>query len=144
MNITRYEPWSLLNQLQREMDSIMRREGDTTSPVSDWTPAVDIREIDDAYLLHADVPGVKPEDIEIHMENNVLTLTGKREFDKTEDQNGYKRVERVRGKFYRRFSLPDTADGDKVSAKTANGVLEITIPKQAKVLPRKIEIKVES
>ena len=144
MNITRYEPWSLLNQLQREMDSIMRREGDTTSPVSDWTPAVDIREIDDAYLLHADVPGVKPEDIEIHMENNVLTLTGKREFDKTEDQNGYKRVERVRGKFYRRFSLPDTADGDKVSAKTANGVLEITIPKQANVLPRKIEIKVES
>lgn len=144
MNITRYEPWSLLNQLQREMDSIMRREGDTTSPVSDWTPAVDIREIDNAYLLHADVPGVKPEDIEIHMENNVLTLTGKREFDKTEDQNGYKRVERVRGKFYRRFSLPDTADGDKVSAKTANGVLEITIPKQAKVLPRKIEIKVES
>ena len=144
MNITRYEPWSLLNQLQREMDSIMRREWDTTSPVSDWTPAVDIREIDDAYLLHADVPGVKPEDIEIHMENNVLTLTGKREFDKTEDQNGYKRVERVRGKFYRRFSLPDTADGDKVSAKTANGVLEITIPKQAKVLPRKIEIKVES
>lgn len=144
MNITRYEPWSLLNQLQREMDSIMRREGDTTSPVSDWTPAVDIRETDDAYLLHADVPGVKPEDIEIHMENNVLTLTGKREFDKTEDQNGYKRVERVRGKFYRRFSLPDTADGDKVSAKTANGVLEITIPKQAKVLPRKIEIKVES
>ncbi len=144
MNITRYEPWSLLNQLQREMDSIMHREGDTTSPVSDWTPAVDIREIDNAYLLHADVPGVKPEDIEIHMENNVLTLTGKREFDKTEDQNGYKRVERVRGKFYRRFSLPDTADGDKVSAKTANGVLEITIPKQAKVLPRKIEIKVES
>ena len=144
MNITRYEPWSLLNQLQREMDSIMHREGDTTSSVSDWTPAVDIREIDDAYLLHADVPGVKPEDIEIHMENNVLTLTGKREFDKTEDQNGYKRVERVRGKFYRRFSLPDTADGDKVSAKTANGVLEITIPKQAKVLPRKIEIKVES
>ena len=144
MNITRYEPWSLLNQLQREMDSIMHRDADTTSPVSDWTPAVDIRAIDDAYLLHADVPGVKPEDIEIHMENNVLTLTGKREFDKTEDQNGYKRVERVRGKFYRRFSLPDTADGDKVSAKTANGVLEITIPKQAKVLPRKIEIKVES
>lgn len=144
MQVTRYEPWSLLNQLQREMDNLIRRDGDTTSPVSDWTPAVDIAETENAFVLHADVPGVKPEDIEINMENNVLTLSGKRDYESTEEKNGYKRVERVRGKFYRRFSLPNSVDGEKISAKTANGVLEINIPKQTKVLPRKIAVQVES
>lgn len=144
MQVTRYEPWSLLNQLQREMDNLIRRDGDTTSPVSDWTPAVDIAETENAFVLHADVPGVKTEDIEINMENNVLTLSGQRDYQNAEEKNGFKRVERVRGKFYRRFSLPDSVDGEKISAKTANGVLEITIPKQAKVLPRKIAIQVES
>lgn len=144
MNMTRYEPWSVLTQLQREMDSLLRRDSDTTSAVSDWVPAVDIRETPDAWLIHADIPGVKVEDIEIHMENGVLSISGKREFDNTEEKEGYKRVERVRGRFHRRFSLPDTANGDKISAKTNNGVLDITIPKQEKVLPRKIEVQVES
>lgn len=144
MNVTRYEPWSLMNQLQREMDNLLRRDADSTSPVSDWIPAVDIRETENAYVLHADIPGVSADDIEIHMENHVLSISGKREFDSTEEKEGYKRVERVRGKFHRRFSLPDTVDGEKITAKTNNGVLEVTIPKQEKVLPRKIEIQVTS
>lgn len=144
MNMTRYEPWSVLNQLQREMDSLLRRDADTTSPVSDWIPAVDIRETTDSWLIHTDVPGVKVEDIEIHMENGVLSISGKRELDNTEEKEGYKRVERVRGRFHRRFSLPDTANGDKITAKCSNGVLDITIPKQEKLLPRKIEVQVES
>lgn len=145
MNMIRYEPWSLLSQLQREMDSLMRRDADTTtSPVSDWVPAVDIRETQDAWLIHADIPGVKAEDIEIHMENGVLSISGKREFDHTEEKEGYKRVERVRGRFHRRFSLPDTANGDKITAKVNNGVLDVTIPKQEKAMPRKIEVQVES
>jgi Molecular chaperone (small heat shock protein) len=86
MNMTRYEPWSVLNQLQREMDSLLRRDSDTTSPVSDWTPAVDIRETADAWLIHTDIPGVKVEDIEIHMENGVLSISGKRELDNTEEK----------------------------------------------------------
>ncbi|QLQ33040.1 MAG: Hsp20/alpha crystallin family protein [Candidatus Thiothrix singaporensis] len=144
MNVTRYEPWSLLNQLQREMDNLMRRDADTTSPMSDWTPAVDIRETPTAWLLHADIPGVKAEDIEIHMESGVLSISGKREVDSSEEKEGYKRVERVRGRFHRRFSLPDTANGDKITAKSSNGVLDITIPKQEKVLPRKIAVQIES
>lgn len=142
MNVTRYEPWSVLNQLQREMDNLLRRDADTTSPMSDWTPAVDIRETPEAWLLHADIPGVKVEDIEIHMENGVLSISGKREFENAEEKDGYKRVERVRGRFHRRFSLPDTANGEKITAKTNNGVLDVTIPKQEKVLPRKIEVQI--
>lgn len=144
MNMTRYEPWSVLNQLQREMDTLLRRDSDTTSPVSDWTPAVDIRETTDAWLIHTDIPGVKAEDIEIHMENGVLSISGKRELDNTEEKEGYKRVERVRGRFHRRFSLPDTANGEMITAKCNNGVLDITIPKQEKVLPRKIAVQVDS
>lgn len=144
MTVTRYEPWSLLNQLQREMDTLMRRDADTTSPVSDWTPAVDIRETETGYTIHADVPGVKAEDIDINMENNVLTISGQRETETTETREGYKRVERVRGKFHRRFSLPDSVDSERITAKTTNGVLEVNIPKQPKVLPRKIAIQVEN
>ena len=142
MKIARYEPWSILNQLQREMDNLIRREGDTTtSPVSDWTPAVDIRETDSAYILRVDVPGVNPQAIDINMENNVLTISGKRDTETTDEKNGYKRVERVTGTFHRRFTLPDSIDSDHITAKTDNGVLEITLPKQAKVMPRKIAVQ---
>ncbi|MFP4244636.1 MAG: Hsp20/alpha crystallin family protein, partial [Ectothiorhodospira sp.] len=109
--------------------------------VSDWVPAVDIREEKDAYVLHADVPGVDPKAIEVHMENGVLTIRGDRKEESTEERENYKRVERVRGSFYRRFSLPDTADAERISARSVNGVLEVRIPKQEKVQPRRITVE---
>lgn len=141
----RYEPWSLLNQLSRELDRLHpmmtgdRDEG--ASVTSDWVPAVDIREDKDAYVLHADVPGVDPKDIQVHMENGVLTISGERKEDSVEEKENYKRVERIRGSFYRRFSLPDTADADRISARSVNGVLEVRIPKQEKVQPRRISVE---
>lgn len=144
MNAVRYEPWTLLNQLHREMDSMFRRDNDTASPVSDWTPAVDIQETEAAYVLHADIPGVDPTDIDIQMEENVLTIRGKRVISNEENKDNYKRVERVSGSFFRRFSLPDTADADNISAQADNGVLEVTIPKQEKPQPRKIEVKLSA
>jgi HSP20 family protein len=102
---------------------------------------VDIREDKDAYVLHADVPGVDPKDIEVHMENGVLTIRGERKSETKEERENYKRVERVRGTFYRRFTLPDTADADKISAKSVNGVLEVRIPKQETVQPRRISVE---
>ncbi|SFM25408.1 heat shock protein Hsp20 [Ectothiorhodospira mobilis] len=144
MFMTRYEPWSLLNQLSRELDRLNpTATGGDEEPaaVSDWVPAVDIREEKDAYVLHADVPGVDPKDIEVHMENGVLTIRGERKSESTEERENYKRVERVRGSFYRRFSLPDTADAERISARSANGVLEVRIPKQEKVQPRRITVE---
>ncbi len=145
MNIRRYEPWSLINQLNNEMNALMENRpgslGDSsTMATSDWIPAVDIREETDRYLIHADLPGVKAEDIDINLENGVLTLRGQRDTEETEEKNGYKRVERVRGTFYRRFSLPDTADAEKVTASSRDGVLEIVIPKQEKMQPRRITV----
>lgn len=142
MNMMRYEPWSLLNQLSRELGRLPDvPAGDDSVSAADWSPAVDIREEDDAYVLHADVPGVDPKDIELHMENGVLTLRGERKYENEEEKEGYKRVERMRGTFFRRFSLPDTADAENISARSQNGVLEVRIPKQAKVQPRRIEIE---
>ena len=144
MTLVRYEPWGMLNQLRRDMDRMYQSqtEGEESTSVatSAWVPAVDIKETDDAFEIHADIPGVDPKDIDVHMENGVLTIKGERESEKKEEKEGYKRVEREWGSFYRRFSLPDSADADKISAKSQNGVLEITIPKQEKVQPRKISV----
>jgi HSP20 family protein len=147
MSVVRYEPWGLLNQLHGEIDRLfdtrLQKYGDERNHLaaSDWVPAVDIREEQERYVIHADVPGVKPEEIEIHMEDGVLTISGQRESETKDEREGYKRVERVRGNFFRRFSLPDTADADGISARSANGVLEIVIPKQAKVMPKRIKVE---
>jgi HSP20 family protein len=143
MALVRYEPWSMLDQLRKEMDRAFERStGETGNVVtSDWTPAVDIKESDNAFTIIADIPGVDPKDIEVHMENGMLTIKGERETEKKEEQEGYKRVERSYGSFYRRFTMPDTANSEKIGAKSKNGVLEITIPKHEKVQPRKIAVQ---
>lgn len=145
MPLVRYEPWSMLNQLRREMDQMFESTGEVEEnsaiATADWVPAVDIRENKDAFELQVDVPGVDPKDIDVHMENGILTIKGERESKKKEEREGYKRVERQYGSFYRRFSLPDTADADKIAAKCKNGVLDIIIPKKEAVQPRKISVQ---
>ncbi|WP_078120078.1 Hsp20/alpha crystallin family protein [Thiosocius teredinicola] len=142
MTLTRYEPWSMLEQMRREMERAFdNRTGESSNvATSDWVPAVDIREEKDAFVIVADIPGVDPKDIEVHMDNGVLTIKGEKETEKKDEKEGYKRVERSYGSFYRRFSLPDTADPESIDAKSANGVLEVRIAKQEKVQPRKISV----
>ena len=147
MSLVRYEPWGLLNQrhadIGRMLNARVRRPAEDSDPLaaSDWTPAVDIREEEQRYVIHADVPGVKPGDIEVKMDDGVLSIKGKRQSESSEEREGYRRVERVRGSFSRRFSMPDNADADAVSARSKDGVLEIVIPKQAKVLPKRIKVE---
>jgi len=144
MYITRYEPQyrplGLLGRLVQEQDKLLRNlsEPDT---VTDWSPAVDIREEDKRFVLQADLPGVDPDAIEVTMDDGVLTLTGSRKSESSDAKPGYKRFERVSGTFMRRFTLPETANGEEISAETCHGVLEISIPKQAKPQPRKITVR---
>jgi HSP20 family protein len=133
-----------MNQLQQELartfdDRLGRAE--RGSSIVEWVPAVDIREEDSRFVLRADLPGVEPKDIEVTMEDGVLTLRGKRELEEREEREGYRRVERVSGQFFRRFTLPDTANTEAISAKSQQGVLEVNIPKQPKVQPRRIAIE---
>ncbi|MFA5924252.1 MAG: Hsp20/alpha crystallin family protein [Methylococcaceae bacterium] len=144
MAINRYEPWTLLNQLHQELErSRDDKSGEGAVATAEWAPAVDIKEEVDKFVIRADIPGVKPEDIEISMEAGVLTVKGEKESEAKTEKEGYKRVERTYGSFYRRFSLPDTADGDAVNAKCKHGVLEIIIPKREAVKPKRISVAAE-
>ncbi|MHB8921483.1 MAG: Hsp20/alpha crystallin family protein [Halothiobacillus sp.] len=141
MSIVRYEPFGLLTQLQRELERAYEKTGaDGSAATAQWAPSVDIKEEADKFVIHADVPGVNPEDIDIHMENGQLTIKGEKQTEATSGNENYKRIERSYGSFYRRFGLPDSAEAEKISARCRNGVLEITIPKRESVQPRKINV----
>jgi HSP20 family protein len=146
---TRYEPISLLNILQRELDRAAEGSRGTAEPhgsvaTAEWTPAVDIKEEANRYVLIADLPGVSADQIDITMDNGILTLSGQRTTEAAAEREGYKRIERVYGSFYRRFSLPDTADAEGISARCTNGVLEISIPKKSSLQPKRIVVSVDS
>lgn len=121
-------PWRWLNELDEE------------SAVLGWRPQIDIKEEPERYLVRADIPGVDPKDIEITLEGGMLTIRGSRVEEEKDEREGYRRVERFSGEFFRRFSLPDVADVAKVSAHADKGVLEITIPKAAASKARRIKV----
>lgn len=132
-----------MGQLFDDFFNLQKQDDSSYIETSSWSPLVDIKEEKDCFLVIADVPGVKKEDIDISLENHVLTLKGERQFEKTEQHQGYTRRERTQGQFYRRFSLPQTADDAKITARYTSGVLEIRIPKREAATEKKIEISVE-
>ena len=140
MHVIRYQPWNPMDQfVNRLLDGQgIRYQGAT----ADWTPSVDIKEEAERFLIHADVPGVDPKDIEVSMEDGVLTISGERKVEEREESAGWTRTERRTGRFLRRFTLPETANAEGISAKGEHGSLEIVIPKAAKPAARKIAVKV--
>lgn len=143
-----YEPWNALSQMYKDLETLYSQNGqlsgyeDSAIATSSWVPSVDIKEEENRFVIHADIPGVDPKDIEVTMENGVLTIKGERNGETKEERKNYKRIERVRGAFYRRFSLPDTADAEKITAVGKHGVLEVIIPKREIAQPRKINVDV--
>ena len=140
-------PWNLFDALQRDLHNLDRPQGDNqlddeaNVATASWAPSVDITENDDAFNILADIPGVDPKDIEISMDNGVLSIKGERKSETVEEKENYRRVERHSGQFYRRFTLPDSADAEKIEAKSEHGVITITIPKQEVAVSRRIEVK---
>lgn len=139
MNIIRYDPWSLFDEL------FERRYPTSSSEKSQqlknqWLPEADIKEEDDRYLIHVDVPGVPSEDIDITIDQDTLWIQGKRESEKKEEKKGYVKIERFSGSFSRRFVLPDM-DAESVKAKTNKGVLEIEIMKRKAKVSKKIKVE---
>ena len=147
MNMIHYDPWRKLQQLQREMgtlfDPLLSTEDESaTIATSDWVPAVDIKEEDNQFLVVADIPGVAPENIEVKMENGMLSIKGERKEEFKEEKEGYRRIERSCGTFHRRFTLPETADPEGITAKSNNGSLEVSIPKrEALAQSRRINVE---
>jgi HSP20 family protein len=134
-----------MDRLHRQIDQIF---GDSFAvpaaageAEANWAPSVDIHESADKFVVLADLPGVESKDIEITAENSVLTLRGRRQFERRENQKGFERLERVSGTFLRRFTLPDNVQTDQIKARYNNGVLEVSIPKVAAPEPRRVSVE---
>ena len=143
MTIVRWEPLRELGTLQSEMNRLFNTVLDAPSgggAARRWTPAMDLEETADSFVLHADLPGMSEEDVSIELEDNVLTVAGERKADHETKGEGFYRVERAFGAFSRSLTLPKGVDPEAVSAKFAAGVLEVQIPKPEQRKPRRVQI----
>ncbi len=147
--ITRWDPFKELEDMQSRLNTMfgrapVRKGGDKEEAltVAEWAPLVDITEDDKEYLIKAELPEVKKEDIKLTVDEDVLTITGERKYEKEEKGKKYHRVERAYGSFMRSFTLPEDADGSKVSAECKDGLLKVHLPKSEKAKPKSIEVKV--
>jgi HSP20 family protein len=147
MALVRWEPVREISSIQSEMNRLFNSFFDTPttgngSAARRWLPAMDVVETDDHFVLTADLPGLSEEDVNIEIEENVLTVSGERKAQHEEKREGFVRVERSYGSFRRSLTLPEGVDAEAVSANFDKGVLEIRIPKPEQRMPRKVEIQV--
>jgi HSP20 family protein len=148
MSRTRWNPFKDRDELESRLATMFAtREvtgngGQEALTVAQWTPLVDITEDETEYLIKAELPEMKKEDVRLTVENDVLAISGERKFEKEEKGRKYHRVERAYGSFVRSFSLPEDADGSKVTADFKDGVLRVHLQKSVKAKPKAIEIKV--
>lgn len=144
-SITRWDPLREITSLRQQLDRLWDRTTAWPDLLAQMTEefgvALDVAEEDKAYTVKASLPGVKPEDIEVTLNNNVLTIKGEAKEDKTTDKGSYHLRERRFGSFLRRVALPLAADVEKVEATCADGVLTVQVPKSPEVTPRKIAVK---
>ena len=147
MNIVRWDPLRELEDMSMRLGRFFNQPGlhrvdDGGSFFADWAPAVDVQETDKEYIVKADLPDVRKEDVKVGIEDGVLTLEGERKQEKDEKGKKFHRVERVYGKFVRRLALPMEVDAQKVAADFKDGVLNVHMPKAVTVKPRAIDVKV--
>jgi len=145
MAIVRYDPFRDLRTLQEEVNrlfstNLTRAFDDEGISRGAWAPSVDIYENKDQIVLEAELPGMKQEDFDLSIENNVLTLRGERRFEKTDETDNYHRVERSYGAFTRSFTLPQTVSAEGATAEYNNGVLRVSLPKREETKARRIEV----
>jgi HSP20 family protein len=147
--VTRWDPSKEVDEFQNRLARFFgltparaTSGGEEVMTVAEWAPSVDISEDDKEWLVKADLPEVKKEDVKVSVEDGVLTVTGERKFEKEEKGKKYHRIERSYGNFFRSFTLPEGADGAKVSADFKDGVLKVHLPKNEKAKAKAIEVKV--
>jgi HSP20 family protein len=146
--MTRWNPFKELEDMERRLSTYIGRQaaqteaGKEAMTVAEWSPLVDITEDEKEYLIKADLPEVKKEDVKLTVQDDVMCISGQRKSEKEEKGKKYHRVERSYGSFMRTFTLPEDADGSKVSAEYKDGVLKVHLPKSEKAKPKSIEVKV--
>lgn len=145
--LTQFQPFRGVSTLQDQMNRLFSETFDRSSDEANltrWAPAVDIFETEHELVVKADLPDIKPEELDIRVENNILTIRGERKFEKKVDESNYLRVERAYGSFSRSFSLANTVNTEAVKADYKNGVLTLSIPKREEAKPKQIKVHVET
>ena len=145
--IARLEPFRGLSTLQDQFNRLFDesfRTQEEESALTRWAPAVDISETPNELVVKADLPDVNEKDIDVRIENNLLTIRGERKFEKSVSEENFLRVERAYGSFSRSFSLPNTLNTDAIAAAYRNGVLTVTLPKREETKPRQVKVTVAS
>ena len=143
--VTRWEPFrgatTLQDQVNQLFNDVFERQG-AESSLTAWAPSVDIYETEHELVVKADLPDVDSKDLDIRVENNILSIRGERKFEKKVNEENYLRVERAYGSFARSFTLANTVNSDAIKAGYQNGVLTLTIPKKEEAKPKQIKVNV--
>jgi HSP20 family protein len=145
--IARLEPFRGISNLQDQFNRLFNESFRThteESALTSWAPAVDIYETPNELVVKADLPDVNEKDIDVRVENNLLTIHGERKFDKSVSEENFLRVERTYGSFSRSFSLPNTVNPEAIGAEYKNGVLTVTLPKREESKPRQVKVTVNA
>ena len=146
-SLTQFQPFrgvsTFQDQINRLFTEAFNRSSDEAS-LTPWSPAVDIYETEQNLVVKADLPDIKSEELDIRVENNILTIRGERQFEKKVNESNYLRVERAYGSFSRSFSLANTVNTEAIQAGYENGVLTLTIPKREEAKPKQIKVRVEN
>jgi HSP20 family protein len=146
--LTRWDPFKEISELHNRLNSLFgaaqsrSADGKEAMTVAEWSPLVDIVEDDKEYLIKAELPELRREDVKVTVENGVLSISGERKYEKEEKGKKFHRVERAYGSFYRSFTVPDDADPEKVGAEFKDGLLSVRLAKSEKAKPRTIDVKV--
>ena len=149
MAIMRFEPFREMARVQDELNRIFddrlwrRGQGYEELSSGGFLPPVDVWEDQEVLSLTAELPGIDPKDVDVHVENGVLTVKGERKLEREDRKDNYLRIERAYGAFTRSFTLPSTVDSEKVKAEFKNGLLRVLIPKREETKPRSIKVKVD-
>jgi HSP20 family protein len=146
MAIVRWDPFHELQDMQTRLNSLFGARAwprfDEDETFADWRPAVDVQETDQEYLIKADLPEVKKDDVKVEVREGMLTVQGERKSEKEEKGKKFHKIEREYGKFVRRFALPAQVDAAKVQAEFKDGVLNVHLPKSATAVSKAIDVKV--
>ena len=141
--IATYHPFRDVSSFQDEVERIFRQavgERSTATPAGAFSPALDVEETEDGFTLHVELPGVDADQVEVSLEENVLTIAGERRFYDEREAEGFRRIERHFGRFHRAVRLPDRVHADGVTASYRDGLLTVTVPKAEEAKPRRIQI----
>jgi HSP20 family protein len=148
MSVSRWDPFQDLLSIQDEMNQLFTRaagqrpsQGTESGRQRMWAPALDISERKDAYVVTVEVPGVKPEELDITLEDGLLTIQGERQFTQESSEQQWHRVERRYGSFRRSITLPSQVQAESIEASFDNGVLEVVVPKAEEAKPKKISVR---